>query len=194
MASAVIARADELTRLDQAIGDGDHGTNMRRGMEAVLATLPELRRMPLPEALVSIGTTLVTSVGGAAGPLFGTFFLTLGRRLPAGERAENPVSVARAAQPAVDAVKARGRSEEGDKTLLDVLGPVCRALAEGVDGDALALVATEAAERTISMRAQRGRAAFLGPRSVGHMDPGACSVAIMVTAAVESLARVGECA
>ena len=117
----MIAHADELTRLDQAIGDGDHGLNMKRGFEAVLATLPGLADKSLPEMLKAIGMTLVMKVGGASGPLVGTFFMELGKALP-----EQPLraDLVAATDKAINAVKARGRSEAGQKTLLDVLVPV----------------------------------------------------------------------
>ena len=106
----VIAHADELTALDQAIGDGDHGVNMKRGFEAVLADLDELAGKPLPEALKAIGMQLVMKVGGASGPLYGTLFMTLGKSLPA---APDRAAVAAALQAAIDAVKARGKSDAG---------------------------------------------------------------------------------
>jgi dihydroxyacetone kinase-like protein len=188
VAKTVIAEADRLTALDQAIGDGDHGLNMKRGFEAVLADLDGLSRKPLPDAIKAIGTHLVMKVGGASGPLYGTLFLTLGKELPA---EPTLADVAKAFASAFDAVKARGKSELGQKTMLDVLGPVRDALAgASVDpqlGDRLKRVATEAAETTVSMKAIRGRASFLGDRSIGHMDPGACSSALMICAIVDFL-------
>ena len=185
LAGAVIAHADELTTLDQAIGDGDHGLNMKRGFEAVLATLPGLADKPLPEMLKTIGTTLVMKVGGASGPLVGTFFMELGKALSeAPARAE----FVAATDKAIAAVKARGRSDAGQKTLLDVLVPVQAVLAEGGDAAAIAAEASRAADRTIPMLAIRGRASFLGERSIGHMDPGSRSTALLINAAVATLA------
>ena len=191
VARAVIAATDRLTALDQAIGDGDHGLNMRRGFEAVIADLDGLARKPLPDAIKSVGTHLVMKVGGASGPLYGTLFLTLGKELPA---QPDLAALAKAFDTAFEAVKARGKSEEGQKTMLDVLGPVRAALA-GLAGDAhwpdrLKRVATEAAEATVPMKAIRGRASFLGDRSIGHMDPGACSSALMIAAVADSLEGV----
>ena len=184
LAQAVIAHADELTSLDQAIGDGDHGLNMKRGFEAVLATLPALADKPMAEMLKTIGTTLVMKVGGASGPLVGTFFMELGKALPeAPARADLVV----ATDKAINAVKARGRSDAGQKTLLDVLVPVQAVLAEGGDAGAIAAEAARAAERTIPMLAIRGRASFLGERSIGHMDPGSRSVSLLIGAAVATL-------
>ncbi|QDW38021.1 dihydroxyacetone kinase subunit L [Bradyrhizobium sp. KBS0727] len=184
LAVAVIEHADELTSLDQAIGDGDHGLNMKRGFEAVLATLPALADKSTPEMLKAIGMTLVMKVGGASGPLVGTFFMELGKALP--EEAARADLVA-ATGKAINAVKARGRSEAGQKTLLDVLVPVQAILAAGGDAAAIAAEATEAAERTTPMLATRGRASFLGERSIGHMDPGSRSASLLIGAAVVTL-------
>jgi dihydroxyacetone kinase-like protein len=184
LAEAVIQHADELTRLDQAIGDGDHGLNMRRGFEAVLATLPGLADKSLSEMLKSIGMTLVMKVGGASGPLVGTFFMEFGKALP-----EQPTraDLVAATDKAINAVKARGRSEAGQKTLLDVLVPVQAVLADGGDATAIATEAAEAADRTTPMLAIRGRASFLGERSIGHMDPGSRSASLLIRAAVDVL-------
>jgi dihydroxyacetone kinase-like protein len=184
LAEAVIQHADELTGLDQAIGDGDHGLNMKRGFEAVLATLPGLADKALPEMLKSIGMTLVMKVGGASGPLVGTFFMELGKALP--EQPTRAEFVA-AADMAINAVKARGRSEAGQKTLLDVLVPVQAVLAAGGDARAIAMEAAQAADRTTPMLAIRGRASFLGERSIGHMDPGSRSTSLLIGAAVKQL-------
>lgn len=183
-AEAVIARTAELTALDQAIGDGDHGVNMRRGAEAVLEQLPALSGMPWPDLLKGIGMALVMKVGGASGPLYGTLFLELGKALPA-EPARADLAAAFAA--AVRGVMARGKSEPGQKTLLDVLVPVERAFAAGATPAELAVLAAAAAEATVPMRALRGRASFLGERSVGHMDPGARSASLMLAALVAAL-------
>lgn len=191
MAAAITAHADELTRLDQAIGDGDHGTNMQRGFDAVLADLDRIAARPLPEALTALGTTLVMKVGGASGPLYGTLFMQLGRALPA---APGLSDLAAAAEAALAAVKSRGKSDTGSKTMLDVLAPVLatlRAAEAGDDaglGERLPAVAQAAAEATTPMRALRGRAAFLGERSIGHIDPGARSSALLVAAACRALA------
>lgn len=184
LAVAVIEHADELTSLDQAIGDGDHGLNMKRGFEAVLAALPSLADKSPPEMLKAIGMTLVMKVGGASGPLVGTFFMELGKALP-----EQPTraDLVAATDRAIDAVKARGRSEAGQKTLLDVLVPVQVIFAAGGDATAIAAEAAEAAERTTPMLATRGRASFLGERSIGHMDPGSRSASLLIGAAVATL-------
>ncbi|MEZ2142890.1 dihydroxyacetone kinase subunit DhaL [Bradyrhizobium sp. DN5] len=184
LAASVIEHADELTSLDQAIGDGDHGLNMKRGFEAVLAALPGLADKSLPEMLKAIGMTLVMKVGGASGPLVGTFFMELGKAVP-----EQPsrADLVAATEKAIEAVKARGRSEAGQKTLLDVLVPVHALLAAGGDARSIAAEAAQAADRTTPMQAIRGRASFLGERSIGHMDPGARSASLLIGAAVETL-------
>jgi dihydroxyacetone kinase-like protein len=184
VARTVIDHADELTRLDSAIGDGDHGANMKRGFEAVLADIDKLAGQSLPEALKTAGMQLVMKVGGASGPLYGTLFMTLGKSLP-----EEPdrAAVATALQAAIDAVKARGKADVGQKTMLDVLAPVQEAIAGDGDITAIARRAHAAAAETISMKATRGRASFLGERSIGHMDPGARSSALIVDAAVAAL-------
>ncbi len=184
MAGAVIAHADELTALDQAIGDGDHGLNMKRGFEAVLADVDTISAKPIPEALKAIGTTLVMKVGGASGPLYGTLALALAKELPADP---SRADLARALKAAIEAVKARGKSEIGQKTMLDVLAPVAAALESGADPVAAAQAAAEA---TVPMKAIRGRASFLGDRSIGHMDPGARSSALLVAAIAAKLDEI----
>ncbi len=181
VARRVIDHADELTTLDQAIGDGDHGINMRRGCEAVLADLDGLAGKPLPDALKAIGMALVMKVGGASGPLYGTLFMTLGKELPPEPKIGDLV---RSFDAAIAAVRARGKSDIGQKTMLDVLVPVRDALAAGRDPRA---AADAAAAATVPMRAIRGRASFLGERSIGHMDPGARSSALIVAAIAETV-------
>jgi len=184
VAHRVIASADELTDLDRAIGDGDHGANMRRGFEAVLAAVDELSAKNLGDSLKGMGTTLVMKVGGASGPLYGTLFISLGKQLEDEVTCER---VADAFAAAIEAVKARGKSDVGQKTMLDVFFPVLSVLREGGAGLAARLKATAsaAAEETIPMRAIRGRASFLGERSIGHMDPGARSSALIVDAVAD---------
>jgi len=186
VAATVIAHADELTALDQAIGDGDHGINLKRGFEAVRADIDKLADQPLPDALKMIGTQLVMKVGGASGPLYGTLFLALGKEIP---QSPTLADLGNALAKAIDAVKARGKSTAGQKTMLDVLAPVQSVLAKG-GGDLaarLTAVAVNAAEATKPLKALRGRASFLGERSVGHIDPGARSAALMVVAVAKVL-------
>jgi len=181
VARRVIEHTDQLTALDAAIGDGDHGINMKRGLEAVLADIDGLAAKPLPDALKAMGLILVMKIGGASGPLYGTLLMTLGRELP--DAPDRP-ALARAFAAAVQAVKARGKSDVGAKTMLDVLTPVLQTLEAGGAGlpARVRARADESAEATISMKAVRGRASFLGDRSIGHMDPGARSSALMVAA------------
>lgn len=180
----VVAHADELTTLDQAIGDGDHGLNMKRGFEAIRAQIDALAAQPLPDALKVMGQTLIMKVGGASGPLYGTLLVTLGKELPP---QPGPEDVARALAAGVAAIMRLGKATAGQKTMLDVLVPVRDALAAGVDRPGVRLRAAEAADATIPMRATKGRASFLGERSIGHMDPGARSSALLIAAICEAL-------
>ena len=186
VAAAVIDNADELTSLDQAIGDGDHGLNMKRGFEAVLGQLDALAGQPLPSAIRAVGKTLVMKIGGASGPLYGMLLITLGGELPA---EPTRADTARALGLAIDAVKEIGRSDVGQKTLLDVLVPAQEALAAGGLGlcGRVRERAASAAAATIPMKAIKGRASFLGDRSIGHMDPGARSSSLMIAAVCEAL-------
>jgi dihydroxyacetone kinase-like protein len=185
----IVSATDELTGLDQAIGDGDHGLNMKRGVEAVIADLDKVAGQPLPQALAAIGATLVMTVGGASGPLYGTLFMSMGKAMPAKNGSEEiSEEFIQAFAASIEAVKARGKSHEGQKTMLDVLVPVQRALASGErNGNTLRKIASEAAAATIPMQAKRGRASFLGERSIGHMDPGARSSEIMVCAVLDAV-------
>jgi dihydroxyacetone kinase-like protein len=181
VANSVIRHADELTTLDQAIGDGDHGLNMKRGAMAILEQLDQLAAKPLPDALKAAGQTLVMKVGGASGPLYGTLLMALGKELPV---APNRDDLVRAVATAIEAVKRIGRSDVGQKTMLDVLGPVHEELAsEGPDLlDRVRQRSAAAACATVPMKAIKGRASFLGERSIGHMDPGARSSSLMIAA------------
>lgn len=187
VASRLIAAADDLTALDRLTGDGDHGGNLKLGCEAVLAQVEQLAQRPLPDALRAIGNILQMKVGGASGPLYGTLFVAMGKGLAQdfGQApAQDPAKIAAALQAATMAVQRLGRSEPGCKTMVDVLAPVQRLLGEG-GPDLPARVdarAAEAAEATAAMKATRGRAAFLGDRSIGHVDPGARSAQLMIAA------------
>jgi dihydroxyacetone kinase-like protein len=184
VADTIIAHADELTSLDQAIGDGDHGLNMKRGFETVKAEAAALSAMPLGEALKAAGTKLVMTIGGASGPLYGTLLMSLGKALPA-----NPgrADFAAAAHAAIDAVAMRGKSQTGQKTMLDVLEPALASYNAGASLSAVADAADTAATATIPMLAIRGRASFLGERSIGHMDPGARSAALIIRAVAQTM-------
>ncbi len=179
VALAVREHRDLFTRLDQAIGDGDHGEAMQRGFDAIVAEREKIAAQTLPQGLVTAGKTLVMTMGGASGPLYGTFFMELGKALP---EMPDRASLAAGFAHAVERVAARGKSEPGQKTLLDVLCPIAELLGKdpAAEPAQVAQLAAAAAEATVPMQAVRGRAAFLGERSVGHMDPGACSAALVI--------------
>jgi len=189
VAGRIIAHAEELTALDSAIGDADHGLNMKRGFEAVLADRANILAKPLPEALKALGMTLVMKVGGASGPLYGTLFMALGKDLPA---EPSLADAARALGAAVEAVKARGKADFDNKTMLDVLGPVAKHLGNGsASFDSVRQLAHDRAQATVPMKAIKGRASFLGERSIGHMDPGARSSELMISAICDGLEAKG---
>ncbi len=173
----ISVHAEELTAIDAAQGDGDHGLNMKRGFTAVMSKRDVIVAKPLPEAMQEVGRTLVMTVGGASGAIFGTAFMAAGKTLP-----EDPTraDAAAAMDAAVAAVRARGEAEFGHKTMLDVLGPVAKALRD--PGADIAAAALAAAEATAGMQAIRGRASFLAERSVGGMDAGARSAALIIVA------------
>ena len=193
-AEAVRDAADELTALDSAIGDADHGANMRRGMTAVVGKLESAPDAGPAALLKSAGMTLVSTVGGASGPLYGTLFLRMATA--AGDRTElDAAGFAATLRAGLDGVVARGKAAPGDKTMLDALVPAVDALdarlAEG-NGlrDALNAAADAAdagSDATIPLVARKGRASYLGERSAGHRDPGAASTALLVRAAAETL-------
>jgi dihydroxyacetone kinase-like protein len=178
--------ANQLTALDQAIGDGDHGINMRRGFDAIAETRDELVALPLDQALQKAGMTLVMKVGGASGPLYGSLLMAMGK-------AGTPADVAGAAEAftqGIEAVKKRGRSDVGQKTMLDVLVPTLDALRAAADGELttkIRAVAAGALAATGPMLATKGRASFLGERSIGHLDPGARSSALLIEAVCDVL-------
>jgi dihydroxyacetone kinase-like protein len=193
-ASLVAQNKDALTDLDAAIGDGDHGINMDRGMQAVLAALDETRPAAAGPFFTKVGMVLVSTVGGASGPLYGTFFLRVGTSL--GEVGEVSLTeFATALRAGLEGIVARGKAEPGDKTMYDALAPAVTALdgaaAKGMDAAEALKIAMEAAESgrdaTIPMLARKGRASYLGERSIGHQDPGATSVALLMAAATTAL-------
>ena len=179
-AATIAAHAEELTALDQAIGDGDHGVNMKRGFDAIAAATEEIGTLPLAGALQKAGMTLVMTVGGASGPLYGSLLMGMGKA--AGQ--DGGADVAAMLAEGVEAVKKRGKSEAGEKTMLDVLVPVAAAL-QAAEAD-LPAAARAAADQglagTKDMLATKGRASFRGERSVGHLDPGARSSALLIHA------------
>jgi phosphoenolpyruvate---glycerone phosphotransferase subunit DhaL len=188
--AAVRAEAEYLTQLDAAIGDGDHGTNMRRGFDAVDKALAvEDGDQPPGKLLILVGKTLVATVGGASGPLWGTAFRRAGRSLGTSTSFEGP-ELAAALDEAIAGVVDLGAAQVGDKTMIDALQPAADALRSGVEAGngldaalgAAAQAADEGARATVPMQARKGRASYLGERSIGHQDPGATSAALIVRA------------
>jgi phosphoenolpyruvate---glycerone phosphotransferase subunit DhaL len=186
-------RRAELTKLDTAIGDGDHGTNMDRGMRKAVEKLDAQEGDDIGALLKTVGMALVSTVGGAAGPLYGTLFLQLGTKA-AGKEELDLAGWTEALDAAVTGVRARGKAEPGDKTMVDALLPALEALraAEGEElGEALrrsAAAAEEGMRATIPMEARKGRASYLGPRSVDHQDPGATSTHMLLDSAAKAFA------
>lgn len=193
-AAAVIQEhRDELVRLDQAIGDADHGENMRRGFTALLSRLDTDSPATPGQALKLVATTLISTVGGAAGPLYGTAFLRASAAVGDAEELDCEL-VGRALQAALDGVVARGKAVVGDKTMVDALTPAVAAAAS-VNGSVAAVLsaaadaAAEGAESTVPMVARKGRASYLGERSAGHLDPGARSTFLLLRAFADAAAK-----
>ena len=189
-AAAIAENKEYLTELDSAIGDADHGINMNRGMQAVLAKLEGDGQPDAGALLKTVGMTLVSTVGGASGPLYGTLFLQMGSSA-AGKPELSDEDWAAALAAGVAGVQRRGKAELGDKTMIDALVPAVQALrsslADGsAAGEALhrsAEAAREGMIATIPLVARKGRASYLGERSVGHQDPGATSATLLFVAA-----------
>src|SRR5215469_1345399 len=181
-----------LTDLDAAIGDGDHGINMDRGFTAVMDKLPAVAEADIGTILKTVGTTLVSTVGGASGPLYGTAFLRAGTNL-AGKQELQPADVVAGLDAALEGITARGHAQRGEKTMVDALAPAVDALKASIDAgqplSAALQVAAEAGEQgmqsTIPMVATKGRASYLGERSAGHQDPGATSVTLFLRAMLD---------
>ena len=188
----LIDHVDELTELDSAIGDGDHGLNMKRGALAIEARLGEWQTLTLNEALKAAGTVCMGTIGGSSGPVFGTLLVTLAKELPPAPRAPD---LAAALVASIAALTRLGKAEVGQKTLLDVLDPVQRLLAtsDPATADAADLkaqvkqCALDSAAATAAMDAIRGRASFLGERALGHVDPGSRSMALIIVAVCDRL-------
>jgi phosphoenolpyruvate---glycerone phosphotransferase subunit DhaL len=191
-AAEVAENRTYLTRLDGAIGDGDHGTNMDRGMKKALERLEAADSDDIGASLKAVGMALVSSVGGAAGPLYGTLFMQMGQAA-AGKSELDLAGFTEALDAGVQGVVKRGKAEPGDKTMLDALGPALDALREA-DGDDVggalqraAEAAREGMEATVPMVARKGRASYLGERSAGHQDPGATSSHLLLKTAAEAV-------
>ena len=182
----LVDHVEELTALDAAIGDGDHGLNMKRGALAIQARLDELDGKSLNDVLKTMGMTCMSTVGGSSGPVFGTLLVTLGKELPP---EPGPDDLAQALAAAIAALSRLGKVEVGHKTLLDVLDPVQKVIAAGGD-DLVARVrqcAHDGAAATAQMDAIKGRASFLGERALGHVDPGSRSMALIIAAVCDTL-------
>jgi dihydroxyacetone kinase-like protein len=190
----VVANRDHLTELDSAIGDADHGANMDRGMHAVLDKMGAAPFTAADEFFKATGMTLVTSVGGASGPLYGTFFLRMGGACGHVDVIDAS-TLAAALRAGLEGIVARGKAERGDKTMFDAIDPALQALDESLGrgstlGDAAAAAhaaAVAGRNATIPMLARKGRASYLGERSIGHMDPGAASATMLFEALAAAL-------
>ncbi len=194
-AGAIAASKDELTRLDADIGDADHGANMDRGFQAVAGKLAGLAGQDVGAILKAVGMTLISTVGGAAGPLYGTLFLQMAAAA-AGKAALTPAEWESALRAGVDGVAKRGKARRGEKTMLDSLVPAVEALSAALGDGAAPGEALWRCQRaahqgmldTIPLVATKGRASYLGERSAGHQDPGATSAHLLLRAAAEAWA------
>ena len=182
-----------LTKLDSEIGDGDHGTNMHRGFQAALERLEGADPSTPADALKAVSMALISKVGGAAGPLYGTAFLRASTALQ-GKDKVSAEDAAAALEAALGGIKQRGKAEAGDKTIVDALEPAAeaakRAVSDGSAADVLraaAEAAKEGAEATVPLTARKGRASYLGQRAAGHQDPGATSTYFLLDAAARAL-------
>lgn len=193
IAAAMDREKDHLTQLDSAIGDADHGVNMQRGFAAVVTALAAYEATSVGDVLVKAGNTLISAVGGAAGPLYGSFFRTCGKQLTTSTADGEQLAVALDA--GLQAVRKLGAASPGDKTMVDALTPALTTFAAQLGaGDEVAAAARKAADaaeagmrETIPLEARKGRASYLGTRSIGHQDPGATSSALIVRALAEVL-------
>jgi phosphoenolpyruvate---glycerone phosphotransferase subunit DhaL len=187
IAESIAANAGYLTELDSAIGDADHGVNMNRGFTAVLAALDGYQPGGVGDVFVRTGTTLVSRVGGASGPLYGTAFRAIGKALPVPEA--GPAELGGALQAGLAGLQRLGAAVPGDKTMVDAYAPAVAAFTKESTLAGAAAAAAAAAEEgmraTIEMQARKGRASYLGPRSVGHQDPGATSTWLIFKALAE---------
>ena len=197
VAADIAEQRDYLVDLDRAIGDGDHGENMDRGFKAAVEALGQAQPASVAEVLKTVAKTLMSTVGGAAGPLYGTAFLRASKA--AGDGELDGAGVAAVIAGALDGIQARGKATTGEKTMVDAWTPAleaARAAAEsGSDGAAVLEAAATAAESgaaaTEPMRATKGRASYLGERSIGHLDPGAVSTSLILRAAVRAAGEAG---
>ena len=190
IADTIEKNADEVTALDQAIGDGDHVFNLQRGLSALMGQSAELQKLDWVAALQKIGMTLMTTIGGASGSLYGTLFIAMSKAMR--DKPLNLQNFADVFSQGVEAVKQRGKAEAGEKTMLDVFIPVADYLKTATDLSKVLTniprVAIESMESTRDMIATKGRASFLGERSKGHIDAGAKTGQLMICALVDVLA------
>lgn len=192
LAETLTQNADYLTRLDSDIGDGDHGANMKRGFQAVVTKLPTVADKDIGTIFKTVGMTLVSTVGGASGPLYGTMFMQLGTST-AGKMELTLADWTQALEAGAGGIVMRGKAQPGDKTMVDALTPALAAIKQaGAEQkslcEALKLCAEAAAkgrDETIPLVAHKGRASYLGERSAGHQDPGATSTHLMLQAAAD---------
>lgn len=192
-AGVLAENRDYLTQLDAAIGDADHGANMDRGFKAVMAKMPEISDKDIGTIFKTVGMTLISTVGGAGGPLYGTFFLQAGMKT-AGKMELSLEDWSTALEAALNGVVMRGKAELGDKTMVDALSPAVNTLKQAVEDrhtidEALqqsAEAARQGMEDTIPMVARKGRASYLGERSAGHQDPGATSSFLILKTAADT--------
>jgi len=196
-AKTMAENRDYLTQLDAAIGDADHGANMDRGFKAVMNKMPEISDKDIGTIFKTVGMTLISTVGGAGGPLYGTFFLQAGMKT-AGKMELSLDDWAGIIEAALNGVVARGKADLGDKTMVDALTPAVNTLKQAAEsgltiGQALqqsAEAAKQGMESTIPLVARKGRASYLGERSAGHQDPGATSSYLLLKAAVDTWGRM----
>lgn len=185
LAGLLAEQAGPLTELDAAIGDADHGINMERGFNAVKErVLAQAAGKDLGTVLKQVGTTLVSTVGGAGGPLYGTFFLRMGQSAD-GKSELDARELRDALAAGVEGVRQRGRAQPGEKTMLDALVPALEALDAALAAGSDNRAAEEGSRATVPMLARKGRASYLGERSIGHQDPGATSSALLIRSLAE---------
>lgn len=192
-ASEIQQNKDYLTELDAAIGDADHGINMNRGFQKVITQLPSVADKDIGSILKSVSMTLISSIGGASGPLYGTLFLRAST-VVAGKEELTKADMQKLLQAGLEGLLQRGKAKLGDKTMVDVLSPVAIAFEEAVSGgknmseamQQMVAVAEKAMKDTIPMTAKKGRASYLGDRSIGHQDPGATSCYLMLKSLLNS--------
>jgi phosphoenolpyruvate---glycerone phosphotransferase subunit DhaL len=199
VADVIEAKKTHLSELDAAIGDGDHGTNLDRGFASVSRVLDTTAPRTPATVLALTGTTLISKVGGASGPLYGTAFRRAGNALGDVPQTDLP-GLAMALGAALEAIRKLGAARDGDKTMVDALAPAVAALDKAVEEsaplvaalDAMVAAAEAGAQATIAMQASKGRASYLGPRSVGHKDPGAASTVLILTALRDTAAAASQ--